>query len=89
MFARWCQENFFAYAMHHFGIDELTEYGTEPFPDTKTVVNPKWRDLDREKRKLISLLNRKIIYLHNMDSQKRADPHHKSYGQWLIKKMKR
>ncbi len=86
MFARWCQENFFAYAMHHFGIDELTEYGTEPFPDTKTVVNPKWRDLDREKRKLISLLNRKIIYLHNMDSQKRADPHHKNYEQWLIKK---
>ena len=25
MFARWCQENFFAYSMHHFGIDELSE----------------------------------------------------------------
>lgn len=86
MFARWCQENFFAYGMHHFGIDELTEYGTEPFPDTKTVINPKWRDFDREKRKLITLLNRKIIYLHNMDNQKRADPHHKNYEQWLIKK---
>ena len=25
MFARWCQENFFSYAMHHFGSDELAE----------------------------------------------------------------
>lgn len=38
MFARWGQENFFAYAMNHFGIDQLLAYGAEEFPDTETVV---------------------------------------------------
>ena len=72
--------------MHHFGIDELTEYGVESFPDTKTVVNPKWRDLDREKRKLTTMLNRRIVQLHKMDDQKRADSTHKKYGEWQVKK---
>ena len=27
MFARWCQENFFAYMMQHYDIDGLVEYG--------------------------------------------------------------
>lgn len=31
-------------------------------------------------------LNRRIIYLDSMDIQKRADPHHKSHNQWVIKK---
>lgn len=51
MFARWCQENFFAYMMEHFDIDGLVEYGTESIPGTTLIVNPKWRDLDKEVRK--------------------------------------
>jgi hypothetical protein len=46
MFARWCQENFFAYMMQHYDIDGLIEYGVQSLPGTARVVNPAWRALD-------------------------------------------
>jgi hypothetical protein len=57
MFSRWSQENFFHYMMQHFAIDLLSEYATEEIPETKRpVVNPRWRELDRQKRSLKSKL---------------------------------
>jgi hypothetical protein len=57
LFSRWSQENFFRYMMEHFAIDLLNEYRTEEIPETKRpVVNPKWRELDRQKRALKSKL---------------------------------
>jgi transposase len=57
MFSRWSQENFFRSMMQHFAIDLLNEYGTEEIPETKRpVVNPKWRELDRQKRSVKSKL---------------------------------
>jgi transposase len=57
LFSRWSQENFFRYMMQHFAIDLLNEYGTEEIPETKRpVVNPKWRELDRQKRSAKSKL---------------------------------
>ncbi len=50
MFARWCQENFFAYMIEHFDIDGLLEYGAEAIAGTLEVVNPSWRDLDKAVR---------------------------------------
>jgi hypothetical protein len=50
MFARWGQENFFAYRMEHFDIDGLVEYGAESIPGTLEVVNPAWRQLDQAVR---------------------------------------
>ncbi len=47
MFARWCQENFFAYMMQHYDIDGLLEYGVQDLPGTTLVVNPKRRALDK------------------------------------------
>jgi hypothetical protein len=47
MFARWCQENYFAYMMQHYDIDGLVEYGAESLPGTVEVVNPVWRTLDK------------------------------------------
>ena len=44
MFARWCQENYFAYMMEHYDIDGLIEYGDESLPGTHQVVNPRWRE---------------------------------------------
>jgi len=58
MFARWCQENFFKYMREHFSIDRLTEYGTEPLPDTTRTVNPAWRQLDSQIRRQNGLLQR-------------------------------
>ena len=43
--------------MQHFAIDLLNEYGTEEIPETKRpVVNPRWRELDRQKRSVKSKL---------------------------------
>jgi len=57
LFSRWSQENFFHYMMQHFAIDLLNEYGTEAIPETKRpVVNPRWRELDRQKRSVKSQL---------------------------------
>lgn len=47
MFARWCQENYFAYMMEHYDIDGLTQYGAEALPGTVEVVNPAWRERDK------------------------------------------
>jgi hypothetical protein len=47
MFARWSQENFFAYMMQHYDIDGLVEYGAESVPGTLSVVSAQWRDLDK------------------------------------------
>lgn len=58
MFARWCQENFFRYMRIHYGLDRLIDYSTEEIPDTTTVVNPAYRELDGKVRKQIGVLNR-------------------------------
>jgi transposase len=51
LFSRWCQENFFRYMMQHFAIDALSEFRTEEIPATsRPVVNPAWRDLNRQSR---------------------------------------
>ena len=47
MFARWCQENFFAYMMKHYDIDGLIEYGAQELPGTTMVVNPDRRELEK------------------------------------------
>ncbi len=86
MFARWSQENFFAYAMHHFNIDALTAYTTETFCGTETVINPRWRELDRQQRSFNSKLNEMRAKYLAMDTQKRAEPGHKQHAQWELSK---
>ncbi len=56
LFTRWCQENFFRYMMHHFEIDLLSEYRTEPVHGTEKVINPRWRQLERERGSMESKL---------------------------------
>ena len=86
MFARWSQENFFAYAMHHFNIDALTSHSTESFSGTETLVNPHWRNLDRQQRSLTGKLNQMRAKYLAMDTQKRAEPSHRQHGQWVLSK---
>ena len=50
LMARWSQENFFKYMRQHFGLDALVQYGTEQIPATVTVLNPAWRELNRQVR---------------------------------------
>jgi hypothetical protein len=58
LMARWSQENYFKYMREHYGLDALVEYGTEEIPATVTVLNPAWRELDRQVRKHHSELKR-------------------------------
>ena len=58
LFARWTQENFLKYMREHYAIDRLVEHGTEPLPETTTVVNPAWRQLDGQIRREQALQQR-------------------------------
>lgn len=58
MFSRWCQENYFAYMMQHFDIDGLIEYGSEEMDGTTRVVNPAWRELDKQIQRLNTRLRK-------------------------------
>lgn len=58
MFARWCQENFFAYMMQHYDIDGLVQYGAESLPGTIQVVNPPWRTLDKAVKSALATLQK-------------------------------
>ena len=58
MFSRWSQENFFKYMRQHFGIDKILEYGAEELDATTRVVNPPYRELDKQVKSVVSKLNR-------------------------------
>lgn len=58
MFTRWNQENFFKYMRQHFGLDRLVENGISPLPGTTRLVNPAWRALESQARRLTSELTR-------------------------------
>ena len=58
MFSRWCQENYFGYMMEHYDIDGLIQYGSEEMDGTTSVINPAWRDLDKQITRLTTQLRR-------------------------------
>ena len=58
LFSRWCQENYFRYSMQHFEIDLLGAYETTPLHDTERVINPAWRQLERQR----NVLENKLRY---------------------------
>lgn len=59
MFARWSQENFFKYMRENYGLDRLYDYSTREIPDTTKVVNPLYREVDGDVKKLAARLGRK------------------------------
>lgn len=52
LFSRWSQENFIKHMMKHFALDALSEHGVEAVDETKSVVNPAWREQDAQVRSL-------------------------------------
>jgi hypothetical protein len=74
LFARWCQENFFQYMGRHYGLDRLVEYGTEPLPETTTVVNPAWRRLDQAVRRQRAQLERTRAQFGALNPPASAEP---------------
>ncbi len=73
LFARWCQENFFKYMTEHYHLDKLVEYGVEPLPETLRVVNPAWRQLDRQVRQQTALLAREQAQFGELNLPVQAD----------------
>lgn len=66
MFSRWSQENFFKYAMEHYGIDRLVDYQLEKMDETVKVVNPRYRELDSQIRSRRAKLSRKKAEYGNL-----------------------
>jgi len=63
MFSRWCQENWFKYMIESFGIDSIVSYLKNPVPDMSQVVNPEYRDLERQHKALTARIkNSKLKY---------------------------
>jgi len=86
MFSRWCQENFFAYMMHHFAIDLLAQYSTEDLLEDEKVVNPTWRILNKKRYSLQSKLRYRQARFAEMTMHPKVDENTKRYRAWLQKK---
>jgi len=52
MFARWCQENYFKYAIESFGIDYLTSNFKNSIPNTYTITNPDYLYVNKEHKSI-------------------------------------
>lgn len=84
IFSRWSQENFFAYMEKHFAIDLLSEYGTEGFLGPERVVNPVYRELERQRRSVTSKLTKRQAKFANMALHPELDD--KKLDRWKKKK---
>ena len=86
MFSRWCQENFFRYMMQHFAIDRLCEQGVVELPGTEKVVNPLWRDLDRQRNALQNKLRYRQARFGALVHHPQTQDDVKRYEKWVEKK---
>jgi prepilin-type processing-associated H-X9-DG protein len=79
MFARWSQENFFKYMREQYNLDGLVDYSTQKIPDTIEVINPAYREVDSEIKKLAARLGRRrcecngIVLCDDIDADKVED----------------
>lgn len=84
IFTRWTQENFFAYMSKHYAIDLLSEYGTQELPGKQPVINPAWRELDRQRRSLKSKHAHRAARYAALDLHPEVDD--KKLAKWKRKK---
>jgi hypothetical protein len=86
LFTRWCQENFLRYMKQHFALELLTEYSTEPLPDSLRVVNPKWRDLNKQRHSLQGKLNRRNSLFAAWTLHPQLESHRRRFRTWTQRK---
>lgn len=58
MFARWSQENFFRYLIYDYDFDKIASFGIETIDPQKEVVNPAYRRINHELKKLREKIGR-------------------------------
>ncbi len=74
MFSRWSQANFFRYMLQDYDLDRLVEYGVEDLEPHKTVVNPFYKKLSNDLRKLREKQYRLKAKFYQILEQKRDEP---------------
>ncbi len=52
MFSRWTQENYFKYMIENFDFDKMIEYGTETINPKRSIINPEYRKISYEIKKI-------------------------------------
>ncbi len=82
MFARWCQESFLGYMMEHFAIELLVEHGTETFHGTEKVVNPEWRDLEKQRTSVTGKLRHRRARFAELSMNPEEDDDVKRHLKW-------
>jgi len=58
MFSRWSQENFFRYLIEDYDFDKIISFGIEPVDPQKEIVNPEYRKLTHQIKKLKEKIQR-------------------------------
>jgi len=58
MFGRWSQENFFRYLIEDYDFDKMVAFGIEPVDPEKEIVNPQYRKLTHQLKKLREKIQR-------------------------------
>lgn len=86
LFSRWCQENFFQYAMQHFEIDLLMDFGTLEVSDTQTVVNPVHRALVKQRNSMQGQLNYRTSMFGALTLHPEDESDIKKYEKWQTRK---
>lgn len=83
LFTRWCQENFFRYMMQHFAFDLLGEHTTAPLPDTEQVVNPQWRELNRQRNSLQGKLTGRNAQFAALTRNPKSENDPRHFRKWV------
>ena len=84
MFARWCQENFFKYMIHNFGLDMIISYFFTDISDTQQIVNPAYRDLEKQIRTLNAKLKHRELKFGALHYDNELN--NKKFSDWAQKK---
>ncbi|MBM3404641.1 MAG: hypothetical protein FJY10_07090 [Bacteroidetes bacterium] len=58
MFGRWSQENFFRYLIEDYDFDKMVSFGIEPVDPEKEIVNPPYRKLTHQIKKIREKIQR-------------------------------
>lgn len=58
----------------NFALDHQPQNQVLELPETTRVVNPAWRDLDRQRRSLAVRLSRKLVQYANLNLTENIDP---------------
>jgi predicted DNA-binding protein len=69
MFSRWSQENFFRYMLSDFDLDHIVQYGVQEIDGERKIVNPLYKHLSYQIKKLREKQSRLKNKLFNIVEQ--------------------